>query len=48
MSVSSSDGQNAMRTALESLLRNKHLDLILLFTVALGFLAMLIMSATSA
>ena len=42
------DGQNAMRTVLESLLRNKYLDLIIFCTVSLGFMAMLIMSATSA
>jgi hypothetical protein len=45
--VSIFDVQIGMRIFLESLLRNKHIDLIIFCTVSLGFMAMLIMSAIS-
>lgn len=45
--MSSFEDQKGMRTALERLLGNKHIDLILLCAVVLGFMAMLIISVSS-
>ncbi len=46
--MSSFEDQKNMGTALERFLRNKHIDLILLCAVLLGFMAMLIISAIPA
>lgn len=46
--MSSFEDQNTMKTVLERLLGNKHLDLIIFCVVFLGFITMLIISAASA
>ena len=46
--MSGYEDQMSMKMVVESMIKNKYIDLILLFTISLAFITLLIISATSA